>query len=263
MSRLDLEVSEFIRIITYCKDKIFSSYEVVKKLVEENDNVRRSIPSLFLPLMSPIFAKLELAFQPCLSVVTWTSLKIPEVCDEIRRVIHEVGGFTKKIKDAKEARVDEVFEIISETNLINLNNDAMSPAQFSSDNLTFGVAIGEELEIKSSAAETAVIAIINKCLGLIKDPEVEEDKYLWLDPERVRRQIGSQTRMSVGDFEPGFGVIDEKVPLIRIHNNCMEVFAYFNNKLIEALVKCTKRSLEILKKRIGSSRLVNIFFYAH
>ncbi|KAK0165144.1 hypothetical protein PV328_003692, partial [Microctonus aethiopoides] len=256
MSRLDLEVSEFIRIITYCKDKIFSSYEVVKKLVEENDNVRRSIPSLFLPLMSPIFAKLELAFQPCLSVVTWTSLKIPEVCDEIRRVIHEVGGFTKKIKDAKEARVDEVFEIISETNLINLNNDAMSPAQFSSDNLTFGVAIGEELEIKSSAAETAVIAIINKCLGLIKDPEVEEDKYLWLDPERVRRQIGSQTRMSVGDFEPGFGVIDGKVPLVRIHNNCMEVFAYFNNKLIEALVKCTKRSLEILKKRIGSSSIL-------
>lgn len=30
----------------------------------------------------------------------------------------------------------------------------------------------------------------------------------------------------------------------------MDLFAYFNSKLVEALIKCTKNSLELLKKQI-------------
>lgn len=40
MSRFGLEVPDFIQIITFCKDKIYSSYEIVKKLVEENNTLR-------------------------------------------------------------------------------------------------------------------------------------------------------------------------------------------------------------------------------
>ncbi|XP_011309279.1 dynein heavy chain 8, axonemal-like [Fopius arisanus] len=35
----------------------------------------------------------------------------------------------------------------------------------------------------------------------------------------------------------------------------MDVFTHFNNKLTEALVKCTKKSLEMLKNRIGTSSI--------
>ena len=40
MARFDLEVPDFIQIITFCRDKIFSSYETVKQLVKENDTLR-------------------------------------------------------------------------------------------------------------------------------------------------------------------------------------------------------------------------------
>jgi len=49
----------------------------------------------------------------------------------------------------------------------------------------------------------------------------------------------------------GFGYIERtnKVKINQVHNDCMELFAYYNNKLIEALVKCTKKSLDLLKKK--------------
>lgn len=253
MTRLGLEVPEFIKIITFCKEKIFTSCETIKKLVEENNNVRRSVPLLFLNLINEAFLKLEATFQPCLSIVTWTSLKIPQICEEIHKVLQEVKIFIKKIKDSKEARVDEIFEIIAGTNLINLSAHAISPTQFSTENHSFGIAIGAQLDIQSSAVENAVIAIINKCLRLINDPEVESEKFYWLDPDKLNRQIGTQqANVAENSFEPGFRVIEDQVNLIKIHNDCMDVYAYFHNKLIHALFECTKNSINTLKKRINS-----------
>ena len=37
------------------------------------------------------------------------------------------------------------------------------------------------------------------------------------------------------------------------HNDCMDLFCYFNAKNIDALVKCNKNSLEMLRKRDGIS----------
>lgn len=56
----------------------------------------------------------------------------------------------------------------------------------------------------------------------------------------------------------GFAPIERtrKVQINKVHNECMELFAYFHNKLIEALVKCTKNSLELLKKHVIVTRFV-------
>ena len=37
----------------------------------------------------------------------------------------------------------------------------------------------------------------------------------------------------------------------------MELFAFFNFKLIEALVKSTRNALDLLKKRVGMTRFKN------
>lgn len=154
-------------------------------------------------MMKPSFIKLEIAFQPCLSVVTWTSLKLPQVCADIKNVITEVETVVKEIKDMKEARVDEVMESIAESKLINLYNYPTTPEKFSSDNLTFKNMIAVELEIKSAAAEKAVITIINKFMAMITDPSIENVKYDWMDPDKANKQVGSQTKLIQGPYEPG------------------------------------------------------------
>ncbi|XP_046493196.1 dynein axonemal heavy chain 8 [Neodiprion pinetum] len=258
MSNFGLSVPDFIQIITFCKEKLFSFHETVKKMVELNNALRRSVPILFLNMIKPSFVKLETAFQPCLSVVTWASLKVPQVCADIKNVITQVETVIKEIKDMKEARIDEVFESISETKLIQLYNFPTSPEKFSSDNLAFRNMMAVELEIKSAAAEKVVITIINKFMAMITDPSIDNVKYDWMDPDKVTKQVGSQTKLIKGPFEPGFGHIDRstKINIEHLQNDCMELFAYFNCKLIEALVKTTKSSLDLLKKRVGSSSVL-------
>lgn len=164
---------------------------------------RKSIPILFLNLTKIALVNLEIAFQPCLSVITWSSLKISQVCANIEEVIQDTQIFVKEVRDMKEARVDEVFESIAETMLLELDKYPKSPEQLFADTLAFRDKAATDLEIKSSAAEKAVVMIINKFMELITDPTVQDVKYNWLDPEKVHKQVGSETRLIKGPFEPG------------------------------------------------------------
>ncbi|CAL1673547.1 unnamed protein product [Lasius platythorax] len=251
MSKFGLEVPDFIQILIFCKENIFLSYERVKKLLKRNDSFRRSIPIIFLNLMKIALVNLEIAFYPCLSVITWSSLKIPKVCANIEEAIQNAEIFVKEVTDMKEARVDEVFESIAETMLLQLDEHPKSPEQLLADNVAFRDKIAIELEIKSSAAEKAVFMIINKFMDLITDPTVQDIKYNWMDPEKIQRQVGSENKLIQGPFEPGFGHIERTniVKINQVHNDCIELFAHFNNKLTEALVKCTKNSLDLLKRK--------------
>lgn len=40
-----------------------------------------------------------------------------------------------------------------------------------------------------------------------------------------------------------------KYDVTQLHNDCVELFAYYNHRIISVLVKCTKNSLEKLKNR--------------
>lgn len=48
MSRFGLEVPDFIQIITFCKEKILSSYNEVRNLLEENDALRYVILYIYI-----------------------------------------------------------------------------------------------------------------------------------------------------------------------------------------------------------------------
>lgn len=114
--------------------------------------------------------------------------------------------FVKDIKDMKEARVDEVFESISEAILMKLDNYPKQAAEILDDNIAHGSTMAYELEIKSSAAEKAVITIINKFMDFVIDESVQTTKYNWMDPDKVHKHI-SQTKLGKGKYEPGIYVL--------------------------------------------------------
>ena len=55
------------------------------------------MPKLYLPLLRAQLVKLDSAFQPGLSIITWTSLEIPAYCDNIERILDEVDLFVKEV----------------------------------------------------------------------------------------------------------------------------------------------------------------------
>lgn len=55
------------------------------------------MPKLYLPLLRAQLIKLEKAFEPGLSTITWTSLEIPSYCESIEKVLDEVDLFVKEV----------------------------------------------------------------------------------------------------------------------------------------------------------------------
>lgn len=81
----------------FCKDKILNAFEVVKQLVDRDTEIRKTIPTLFIPLMRVLLIKMENAFMPGLSSITWTSMKIPEFCENVTETLNYIEMFVKEV----------------------------------------------------------------------------------------------------------------------------------------------------------------------
>ncbi|XP_030752815.1 dynein heavy chain 8, axonemal [Sitophilus oryzae] len=253
MYKLDLAVPDVGQVLVFCKDKLLDSYEMVKALIARNDKIRSTIPPLFLPMMKMQMIKMENAFMPGFSTITWTSLKIPEFCKEVTDVLDYIEMFVKEVRDMKEARIDEVLEVIGKTSFVYLPNEPLPPADFLQQNINFSNSLIKDLQLKSSTMEKCVTDLINKFLSVIDTPELQANKYKWLDAEKAVRPIGSNSRL-LTTADAAFKEIDRNSPidLSSIHADCIEMFAYFNMKFTDAMIKATKYSLEKIKKRATS-----------
>nr|XP_031825788.1 dynein heavy chain 8, axonemal [Nomia melanderi] len=256
-------ITEALRVVARFQKLKFKHLRIDRKYLElatlfqkEIEDVRdrynedRSDPPI--PRNVPPISGRILWIRQLYRLITWTSLNITEVCDQIKEAFTSMHIFVKEITDMKEARVDEVFESISEAILFKLDSYPKKPTELLDDNVAYINMVGSDLEMKSLAAEKAVITIINKFMGFIVDESVQNVKYDWMDLDKVHKHV-SQTKLIKEKYEPGFAPIERthKVQINKVHNDCMELFAFFNNKLVEALVKCTKNSLELLKKQVA------------
>ncbi|CAG9816206.1 unnamed protein product [Phaedon cochleariae] len=253
MYKLDLGVPDVGQVLVFCKDKLLNSYEVVRALITRNDTIRMNIPSLFLPMMRPQLIKMENSFMPGFSTITWTSMRIPEFCEEVTNVLDYIEMFVKEVRDMKEARIDEVLESLSTTPLVYLPPDAISPSELLNENIEHRIQIAKEIDLKSSTVERCVIELINKFLSVIDQPELQKNKFKWMDPEKALKPIGSTSRLLMSG-DAAFKEIDRNAPLdlASIHADCIEMFAFFNMKLVDSLNKATKLSLENVKRRATS-----------
>ncbi|CAH0592601.1 unnamed protein product [Chrysodeixis includens] len=258
MWQLGLRVPNGAQIVAFCKDKILGNYEKIKYLVERNNQIRRNMPKLYLPLLRAQLIKLETAFQPGLSTITWTSLEIPSYCENIEMVLDEVDLFVKEVVDIKEARIDAILSSISRTMLVYLPDMAVDPTSLYEDNLVRRDEIACDLQQKSWNAEIAVIELIHKFLDSVPSKEIQDLKNNWLDIEKVLKQVTSQTKVIPEDA--AFIEIEniERFDVAPTVNECNELFAYFATKCLESLIKCTRQSLDRLRKRASVSSFLTM-----
>lgn len=165
--------------------------------------------------MKIALVNLEIAFQPCLSVITWSSLRTPRAIDDVKKAILDMEIFVKEVRDMKEAQVDEVLECVAQTEMLQLDKYPKSTEQFFADNLAFRDKTAIDLEIKSAATERAVIMIINKFMDRVTDPSVQDIKYNWMDPEKIHKLVLSETILTKEPFEPGIAIVRPEESLRR------------------------------------------------
>lgn len=141
--------------------------------------------------------------------------------------------------------------------LVFIPEEPLYPQEFLNLNQKHRVVIGNELEMKSYNVESAVVELINTFMDTITEPSFQDQKYNWMDPELAVQPVGSLSKLNTEDELIFFKPVDrqEKMNLTIIHMECLDMFAFFNSKMIEALYKSMKMSLEELKKRVTASSI--------
>ncbi|XP_049886262.1 dynein axonemal heavy chain 8 [Pectinophora gossypiella] len=258
MWQLGLTVPDSAQIVAFCKGKIYYNYERIKSLVERNNQIRISMPKLYLPLLRAQLIKIDKAFQPGLSTITWTSLEIRDYCQNIEKALNEVDLFVKEVVDMKEARIDAIMKSITKTLLVYLPEKAVEPNVFYEENVVRRDEIALELQKKSWNAEIAVIELIHKFLMSVPSKQIHDLVNNWLDTEKALKQVTSATRVLPDDA--AFMEVEnpERYETLHAINECNELFAYFATKCLESLIKCTRQSLDLLRRRASVSSFLTM-----
>lgn len=82
----------------------------------------------------------------------------------------------------------------------------------------------KEIELKSSTAEKAVIDLINIFMDTVTQPDLQMDKYNWMDPERAVKPVGSSSKLLMGE-DAGISAIHfVVVPQYIFHFNSLNSF---------------------------------------
>lgn len=207
MLEFGLEIPYFVKIIHSNQGSIIANYETLRTLVKKNDALRRSVPPMLLNLMTPYFVELEKAFQPCLAVVSWTSLRIKPRFKNILDVINKFESFVQEIKNMKEQGIKEPLAAIGHLRLVQFEDSVQNPEEFSGSAVEYAEKIAEEIEKKSSAIEIIAIKTINRFIDLINDPTIGNDKYNWIDLKKVCKVVTSKMKLAEQKFELGKMII--------------------------------------------------------
>ena len=56
-----------------------------------------------------------------------------------------------------------------------------------------------KIELTSSIVEKAVVDLINKFMDTVLQPDLQEHKYNWMDPEKAVKPVGSTSKLLTGE----------------------------------------------------------------
>ncbi|KFB36573.1 AGAP007675-PA-like protein [Anopheles sinensis] len=278
--KLGLAAPDFTVVLVQGKTKLYQRYERVKHLLKQSETLRFAIPSTFLPLMRTMLRKLDEVFFPGLSVITWQSLNIDHYLDDVEGTLVKTEQFFKEVYDIWQARIEDVLVSFECTDLLTLPDDPVGPTEFYDANIRYRQSVQMHLAKKSKAMEASVVELINKFAASIevsdrddhgnrifqlpldqinnenrrREEQLPTDKFDWVRFDRLFKTPTNPTpEAHLEALFRNYGTLNYDVPTL--HIDCMELFAYFNNRLANVFVRMVKSSLEKLRSRLELIRL--------
>lgn len=281
MMKLGLEVPETAKVLAFCKLRVTDTFDTMKHLIARNDALRRSIYPMFVPLMRVQLIRLERVFAPALSTVTWLNLNLVEYFAEVADVLLSIEQFVKEVSDINDMQTTRI-KFIAHQVLIHLPDDPVTTTELKETNDQHRQLVEKQIEAKSFAAEAAAVELVNKFVAKSGIPDYEEesgkfqlppekiteinwraeeikpiDKYDWLSFEKLYKVVSfaSPEENEILCFKDYDGL---KYNVTLLHIDCVELFAYYNQRMISALAKSTIASMALLKERSNIAGHVHV-----
>lgn len=253
--KMELEVPDIAQVVYFKKDKLYATYERIKGLLERFLKIKTQIPQDLSVLMRPIVKKVEKAFMPGVTNINWTSFKTDEYFNYIEAHQNDLEETIRKVQEIITLRINQVLYDISHTMLLDIPEDhPIIPEEFMERIHRYGGLVAQELEYKSRVCEHAVGELVTSLLASCDLPVPDDPYFTWLASAGPPPIPGDDNKDKNQKDKP---LVDPtlmqtqmaKEEMSHIYEECRHVFAFYNQKCIEALQKATRISLDLLRTR--------------
>ncbi|XP_030249746.1 dynein heavy chain 5, axonemal isoform X2 [Sparus aurata] len=278
MTKMKLEIPPFAALLQQRQDTLKKNYNKLQLMLSENTRVRAKIQSAFEQLAMPHVAKVDEAIQPGLTSLNWTSLNIDKYLGRIDKALVDLELLMDRVNDLVEFRIDAVLQEMSGSTLCVLPEDEpITCEEFVQTTRDLCIRQAQGLHTKSSLVEEAANELINMLLEFdhnqreeverVEEESCAESKTVdHIDSEgedegRSEGRLFSRNTLlppaSVGPSSPLVRRKKKKDLMEVMEEEAQELLSYFNHRNVDALLRLTRNTLEMLRKRIHASSLIH------
>ncbi|XP_036931610.1 dynein heavy chain 5, axonemal isoform X3 [Acanthopagrus latus] len=278
MTKMKLEIPPFAALLQQRQDTLKKNYNKLQLMLSENTRVRAKIQSAFEQLAMPHVAKVDEAIQPGLTSLNWTSLNIDKYLGRIDKALVDLELLMDRVNDLVEFRIDAVLQEMSGSTLCVLPEDEpITCEEFVQTTRDLCIRQAQGLHTKSSLVEEAANELINMLLEFDHNQReeverVEEESCAGsknvdhIDSEgedegRSEGRLFSRNTLlppaSVGPSSPLVRRKKKRALMEVMEEEAQELLSYFNHRNVDALLRLTRNTLEMLRKRIHASSLIH------
>lgn len=217
MQRLKLEVPESARVLCLQEERLKSHDTALRLLLVEYDRIVGAIPERLQNLLAGPKARVDAAIEPGLLKLSWYSVSLDSFLESVNRELAALDNLVKKIRDLVDVRIEGVLSEITQTPLCELPGaEGWAVSQFLEVTDRVCTETSKALERKSALVERAVQELI----------------------ELLRANAPAES--AAGDSTAKTSTASELA----------ELFSYFNHRILDSLIKCTRSSLDSIKRRL-------------
>ncbi|XP_076594401.1 dynein axonemal heavy chain 5 isoform X4 [Chaetodon auriga] len=271
MTRMNLEIPPFAALLQQKQGTLKKNYNKLQLMLSENTRVRAKIQTAFEQLAMPHVAKVDEAIQPGLTSLNWTSLNIDKYLCRIDKALVDLELLMDRVNDLVEFRIDAVLQEMSGSTLCVLpEEEPVTCEEFVQTTRDLCIRQAQSLHTKSSLVEEAANELINMLLEFDHNQREEVEKveeescaesktvdHIDSEEDRLFSRNTLLPPASVGPSSPLVRRKKKRDLMEVMEAEAQELLSYFNHRNVDALLRLTRNTLEMLRKRIHASSLMH------
>ena len=214
LDRMNIDIPESAKIVLLQEEKFKTYYNELHYALSEYDRIVTRVIPVTAMLLRSHFNDMEFKLRPGMITLTWTSMNIDQYRHQVHAGLQRLEEVVTNINDIIENRIEKNLKIVSKTMLVHLPVDQ----SFTLDEFVHlqKQNIGSSSHIlqgKNVEIENAVEDLIKTITQYPLDPHIES-----VNPEEM-----------------------------------VKLKKHYNHFMYQALLHCTKNSLNCVKKRVTTS----------
>eukprot|EP01135_Chromosphaera_perkinsii_P010177 Nk52_evm43s2039 gene=Nk52_evmTU43s2039 len=213
IQRMGLDIPPAAKTLCMNETKIKQTNQKLQNTLRDYDRIMAKVPGILKHIMKPQTDVVDELIEPGLTKLSWTSLNLDEYLKSISVALHRLEEFTDKANDIKECRIENGLKEISQTLLCDVPT---------ADAWT----VEEFMERTEELCSSVALHLRKKSEGV----------------ERAVKDLLNALTAGVNLEE------DQEIAKMK-----EELHLYFSQQMFDSLTKCTRGSLDTIKRRLGNA----------